>query len=395
MLRTLFSPKQKAFAKTIQHIVHRLICRESKINTEYTYTVITEEEHDIYFGYYDVTPFNHNNEILYIKKKRGSNKVVICLNSLQGDSERILAESYAWNWQMGCRLRWFSEYDNELVFNAFEQERYFSRVIDTSGNIKREYNYPLYDVDLKGRFALTINFERLGVLRPGYGYVCRRYIPSYLGNEFIGIVDLAKNMIERTITYNEITTMIGHKCDLRNCYINHLSFSPAGDKFLFFWIEIIDGYHQASLIVYDMSTERLFPLETKDKVSHYVWINNNNILCTAYGSRNQCRYYIYNTKTRAKYAYCPHSLLNDGHPSVLSETEILTDTYPDKNGNQYIYRVDGSHDTKEQLIRIYSKPVPDGERRTDLHPRLSTDKTMVCFDSNCIGRRELFILRLK
>lgn len=395
MLSGLLSGQHKAIIKDWKYSIYRIVCSEKKINSNLNYRRISDRGSDIFFGYYDISPFNNKGQLLYLKKRANRPDIDICINKLpELCEENVIASSIAWNWQQGCRLRWFPGTNNEIIFNIFDHDNYASIVVDTDGKKLRQYSYPLYDIDSEGKIGLSLNFDRLGSLRPGYGYKCRKYTANGLADESIKIIDLAADSVLAKLTYKQISDCIKKRCDLRYCYINHLSFSPNSDKFLFFWIEIINGYHQASLIVYYFADKKMRPLELKHKVSHYVWLDNDNILCTVYETPTQCKYYTYNTKTLEKKPYCFRILDSDGHPSKWSNDCILTDTYPLKNGYQYLYKVDALRERKEVLMKIFSKPVANGELRTDLHPRLSEDKSFICFDSNNSGNRELFIINL-
>lgn len=392
-IRSLITPSQKAKIRSIQHFIYRLLNNSSKINTSKKFDIIKYKDSDVFCGYYDVSPFNSFDDILFIRRFPKREDVDICIRSTENESDiKIIANTYAWNWQQGCRLRWFPQSDDKIIFNIFEKGEYGARLIDKQGNHIRDFCCPIYDLSNDGHWGLTLNFERLGVMRPGYGYACQPYIPNDLREESIGIVNLETNIIEERISYFEIGSVLSRNTDFSNCYVNHLSFSPDNKKFLFFWIEIKNNYHQASLLVYDIERKEIIPLETNEKVSHYVWIDNDSILCTSYKNSATCRYYIYKIKTRAKEEYCPNSLREDGHPSIDSGCKILTDTYPDKNGFQYLYIVDSEKDSKEILFKVYMKPVANGETRTDLHPRFNNDHTKICFDANYNGNREIVIV---
>ena len=393
-LRKFITPHQKVMIRSVQYGIFRTLHGLSKVNTSLDYSTVKQQNNDIFFGYYDITPFNCNDEILYLKKRDSENTVLICLNDSNDlKQEVILSCSKAWNWQQGCRLRWFPGYDDRIVFNFFEDGHYGARIIDTKGNKLRDFNQPLYDISQDGSLGLSLNFERLGIMRPGYGYTCREYMPYDLHNESIDLIDLSADSIIKRLTYNEIAEITFHQHNFDNCYINHLSFSPSGKRFLFFWIEILDGYHKASLCVYDIDLGIIIPLEIKEKVSHYVWVDDDNIICTSYINPNTCRYYIYNISHKTKNVFCPQSLLEDGHPSVDSIQTILTDTYPDKNGFQHLYLVDSQKDIKQDICMVYMKPSETGEKRTDLHPRFNINHTKICIDTNRNGHRELMIIR--
>ena len=395
-IKKIITPNQKVFIKKIQHVLYRSIHKLSKIDTCLSYSVIKQQSYDIFFGYYDITPFNSNDEILYLKRKKNSDEIEICLNDSNNlTKEKIIAVSRAWNWQQGCRLRWFPGYDDKIIFNIFESNNYGACIIDKKGQRIQDFKHPFYDISHDGSLGLTLNFERLGVLRPGYGYTCRSYFPNEKSNESIKVIDLSKDVVVDDITYNDIAKIVSYSGSFKNCYINHLSFSPNDKYFLFFWIEIKEGYHQASLLVYDLTSKKIIPLELHDKVSHYVWLDDDNILCTVYENSLICRYFVYNVVDKTKRAYCSNCLAEDGHPSVDNASFILTDTYPDRNGFQFLYLVDSIKDTKKEIFRVYMKPVANGEMRTDLHPRFNLCHSKICFDTNINGNREIIIVNRK
>ncbi len=348
-----------------------------------------------FFGYYDISPFNEKtNEIIYLRiNRKKQKKAEIFLHDLKTDQTTIIATTAAWNWQQGSRLRWFPNSTDEIIFNDYQNGRYISKKINVRNNDETIIDYPIYDIDNQGKYAVTLNFERLGAMRPGYGYANGKYeTPKDLGDEGIFKVDIIKNRIDLLLTYKQIGETLGqNNTNFNNNYINHLSYSPSGNKFLFFWLTIVNRYQKAFLLVYDLKTKKLTPLETEGKVSHYVWLDDNCILCTTYNSQNDCRYYKYWIDGK-KEIVNPASLTADGHPSCISNDSIITDTYPDKNGYQKIIKADIGNDKSETIAKIYSRYKIEQEKRTDLHPRLNKTKKQICFDANIKGYRQLFVL---
>lgn len=393
LLRRVVTPAQKVIIRSIEQSIYRCIHGLSKEDSVFNYSIINEDGYDVFFGYYDITPFNSKDEILYLKKKKSDDKVLICLNDSNDLSqESVLSFTKAWNWQQGCRLRWFPGSDSKIIFNYYENKHYGARVIDKKGNRIRDYRQPLYDISQDGNIGLTLSFERLGAMRPGYGYTCRVYTPLDLPNESIGIIDMSTDNIVEKLTYASIAEALSCEQIFENCYINHLSFSPKGKFFSFFWIEIINGYHKASLAVCDTNSLAIHPLELDEKVSHYTWIDDDNILCTSYKNSSTCRYFIYNVSKKTKTPFCPQALLEDGHPSIDRGSVILTDTYPDRNGFQRLFLVDSQNESLKLIFTVYMKPTLTGETRTDLHPRFNTDHSKICIDTNRNGHRELIIV---
>ena len=84
-------------------------------------------------------------------------------------------------------------------------------------------------------------------------------------------------------------------------------------------------------------------------------------------------------------------LNRDGHPSYLSDHEIITDTYPDAYRDQHLIYY---NDLQKQTTPLFMMYIPmrfKGEVRCDFHPRLSSTKKYICIDSINQGLREMLV----
>lgn len=400
--RILVSLIPKRFNLRVKYayqFLKRLSSNKRKIETNYELKKLSKPNTHVFFGYYDVTPFNtETDEIIYLNLKKDEDVIQIMTNHLEDLSqERKLADSRAWNWQQGIRLRWMPNNSREIVFNDFDGKVYYSRIVNIDTKEERRIDAPLYDISSDGRFGLSIDFERLGAKRPGYGYTCRPYIEAehQLENESIRLVDLANNTIRDIITFADIANINGCETkDFSNNYLNHLCFSPSGHQFLFFWLTVKSHTHKAYLLVHNLISGKTKLIENSEKVSHYVWLNEDTIICTARDNDGRDHYHRYTVSTGEKKTLCPAILCYDGHPSVYSKELILTDTYPDTMGYQHLYLANIDKSLKRPVLDIYSNCMITGERRTDLHPRLNTGKTMVCLDANILKYRELYFIKI-
>lgn len=373
---------------------YRLLKWKKKIDTKYEVKSVGSPGYDTFFGYYDVSPFNEKNELLFLEIPKEESVANIVLMNTEDSHKRIVATSKAWNWQQGSRLRWYPGSNDLILFNDYVDDAFVTRIINVRTREERVLPSPTYDINNKGDLFLSLNFERLGVKRPGYGYVLKPYSEQAdLSDEGISIIDVASGKPVDFVGYREIATALGIEVkDYSPYYINHLSFCPDGSKFLFFWLEITPAKHKASLLVHDLKAHKITVLESGLKVSHYVWIDNRAIVCTAYDDDFNCCYYKYGMAGE-KVTLLPSVLNRDGHPSILAPHLLLTDTYPDRYGYQQIYVVDLLADKGIPLIDIIAAPVEKEERRTDLHPRLNKDKTQLCFDANVDGYRKIYLLK--
>ena len=384
--------------KFLRQYLYRLKTGKKKIVCAYQYKYIKKPHTHVFFGYYDISPFNiDTDEIIYNNLVEHENKMHLMLSSLSSGEEREIAETRAWNWQQGCRLRWMPNTSREVIFNDFNGSDYFSRILNVESKEERIINAPLYDITQDGHYGLSIDFDRLGVKRPGYGYTCRQYNETEhnMTEEGIELVDLTTNKKQMILTYLDIQQIFGcNTGNLKNNYLNHLCFSPSGRQFLFFWLTVDESFHKAFLLVHNLDTHETKLLENQEIVSHYVWKDNDNIICAAVDNMKRWHYYIYNISTGQKRLLNPSVLNVDGHPSIFSDDIILTDTYPDLMGFQKLYFANTNKGGSEKILEIYSNCIIEGEKRTDLHPRLNSNKSLVCIDSNQNDFRNLLIISL-
>ena len=368
------------------------------INTSFDYTKIGEKGTDTFFGYYDITPFNSKNEIVYLEVPKGEKYANIVWNDISGKNKRIIIITHAFNTQQGCRLRWYPSSDDTIIFNDYIEGKYVCRKINIRKNEEIIIPYPIYDISCDGRFGLTLNFERLGVLRPGYGYTNRLYVPEKdLSSESISIIDMQSFKCTPIIKYEDIGRVLGEKeNNYENNYINHLSFSPNGDKFLFFWLKNETNWAQANLLQYNLNSKKIEVLEKELRVSHYTWLDNDTIICTAISGSSindmKCRYYEYQVGKERK-IIGQNILLRDGHPTLYKNKYIITDTYPDIYSYQTLFFYNIENDEVVKIVYSYSVPVRDEVFRTDMHPRFNIDKSIICYDANVEGERRLFLIK--
>ena len=117
-------------------------------------------------------------------------------------------------------------------------------------------------------------------------------------------------------------------------------------------------------------------------------------MITLYRENIGTRYYLFRdlSDVRTKIGDC--MLHEDGHPSYSPDKSlILTDTYPDKYGEQrlLLYALD---QRPIELSRFFSPIRYRGEMRCDLHPRWDRTGQNVCVDSAHCGNRTLYVINL-
>ena len=341
-----------------------------------------------FFGYYDLSPLDTSRQRLLLSRvdpRDSARSDLLCVNINEGTEHRIASTS-AWNWQQGSRLRWYSE--EEVSFNDTDKGQYVCRFINLSNGNEKLIDFPLYDFHSSSGLGVTLDFERLGEMRPGYGYKRLNSDGQGKMNFALGLINISSNQLIKQIGYDDILGAYeGHLDWLKeDCYINHVSISPDGTKFIFFFINECRGNHCADLLLYHVKDSRIQILERGEKVSHYVWVNNDDLLCTVINKDKSCHYMLYDTYGRR------NKVLDyrDGHPSMVSESTVLSDTYPNNRGFQSLFVFDIRTKKKVSLASIYSVFVSDTQRRTDLHPRYMDG--LISIDANTNGYRKSYLL---
>jgi hypothetical protein len=380
----------------LQHLSHRIIHREARIKTSNEYVEFSAKGAHTFFGYYDISPFGTNNRVVYIEVSDDKSDAAIVLNDIDNSGREIIAFSKAWNWQQGCRLRWFPGSDDDIIFNDFHDGKYVSRRLNVKTRDEIVYPFPIYDISSDGKYAVSLDFNRLGYKRPGYGYTKLPFDKTdnilYSGISVFSMEDKEEKAV---VSFSKIAEVLDlDSANQESWYLNHLSFSPGGESFLFFFIAATGDSFKASLLVYDMRNKAIQPLETEYKVSHYAWRDDSSILCTAYDSNGCCRYYIYNLEQQSREEVESEYLTIDGHPSFISDGVILTDTYPDTLGYQHLFKYAFESKQKSVVADVFDVTSLDAEHRTDLHPRYDPARKLVSFDANTTGRRHFYILKL-
>lgn len=366
----------------VKRLINKRISRKSLIQTNYPLKVITEKWHTS-GGYYD-----HNlvqaDKLLYISTDRDLKSIVICCRNLNTDSNVGLIASKIVNWQQGNRLFWIG--DNRYIFNDFDGTRYVSKEND-NGLIK-VHPWPVYDANEK--IAISIDFSRLGYLRPGYGYTELPFVNINEESIAIEIYNIKDDSKLYEVRYQDILSALGKSVDINHCYINHVRISPKGDKFLFFFIEKKELLHMCYLGIWKQG-EIVF-LEKELSASHYTWQDNDHILVTAYDKNRKCGYYLYDVSDKSRKNVLPDLLVEDGHPTFLSRTVFVTDTYPDVAGFQKIIVINTEKEEFEIVLEIYSTAKHMGVKRCDLHPRYDLENKIIYFDADVDGHRRLYAL---
>ncbi|WP_282178809.1 hypothetical protein [Maribacter stanieri] len=349
-----------------------------------------------FWGYYDKTPNSGDNYCYHalsdnlIRKRNSCTELDIYLNNHK------ISSTTSWNWQQGAMLTWLSE--SEIIHNFHDPANgYRAKIINVLNKNEIIINFPIYSVHKEKRIALTLNFNRLAKLRPDYGYFCEKFDQTTKTdfNDGISVIDLDSKEAKLVISFRKLLNFHSDQ-SMKNAWhkVNHIDFSPSGDRFMFHhrWFSD-EGIKKSRLITANIDGTDLHLLANDGMVSHCTWRGKDEIV--GWMTKNDLgdKYFLLKDKTTDFSPFADGLLCEDGHPGFSSDLEwMLTDTYPDKSRMSSILLYNLSSNKLYNIGEFFSPLKFTGELRCDLHPRFNPCGNKITFDSVHEGVRGLYEL---
>ena len=368
-----------------------------KIYTPWYWSKAESQLGDLFFGYYDKTPWSSDMSRFVCHRLKDNTKVEIVAFDCNKQKATLVGTSATWSSQQGSMVQWL---DNErVIFNDLVENKLAAKIVDLSEETEKIIYFPIQTIHPNRQEALSLNYKRLDRLRPEYGYTVAANnfdSNSPLKEDGIWHIDLESGKGELVINLESLTdyqprpemTNADHK-------VNHIMYSPQGTKFVFMHRWLGNQGKFSRLYVANADGNNLKLLLDERMVSHYSWRDEENLLVWARTKEKGDRYYLINIVTGERKVIGEGILdvYGDGHPSFsLNKRWILTDTYPDKSRKQHLLLYELS---TEKLIEVGSFFAPlkfSNANRCDLHPRWSPDGNAVSIDSTYEGQRMTYIL---
>ncbi len=370
--------------KEILFVARKFLFKKFKINKTYNYIILSCSD-DIFCGYYDITPFSNCGRFIFYNKKKKDSVEIICHDFLL-NKEICLGKSMGWSTQLGARIFWLNNSRN-LGFNALwnKKQVFLIKEVKTNKLIKK-VNHPIFDINKKNNLGLSLDFKRLEEMRPGYGFVGENSLKNS-----IGIVNLKNDVCKKIISTKELCDFLKIK-NQKSSYFNHLSWSPCGEFFVFFFVWLKNKEKKTHFFIYNYKRNKLSQISKKNEVvSHFNWIDKNNLIFSL--KKGIFKYVIFNIKNKRKKIIKSFPKNLDGHPSINPRNSgiFVTDTYQNFLGNQKLFLIGKKNKT---LIGEFFLPKKYfGRNKNDLHPRWSNDGKSIAVDVAFSGKREIMVLK--
>lgn len=375
----------KRLLKDILFQIRRSFYQKYRINRDFSYQVLKNHKYDIFCGYYDITPFSESDRYLLYNKKINNYVEIICYD-LVLEKEISFGKSFAWSTQMGARIFWLNK--SKIVgFNVIEKKRQIFVLKDFKTNqIKKKIDYPIFDINRKNTMGLSLDFNQLEKVRPGYGFSGKNFF-----KDSIVTIDIKKNSYKKILSVTDIKDFL----NLKKCekpYFNHLSWSPCGRFFLFYFLWTTQNKKYNQVFFFNLKNKKISKISKNNEViSHFNWIDKNKLILTV--KEDIFRYKIFNISNNSIQILNGFPTNLDGHPSVnpKNKKKIVTDTYPNYLGNQKLFIVNKNEKT---LVGSFFLPKKYfGLNKSDLHPRWSNNGSCIAVDIAFSGKREIMVIK--
>ena len=374
---------------------------------------ITSNDKEHFFAsYYGINSFSQSERYVTViqtslKHKIPDNEVepaTLGLVDLKTNEFIPLTETRAWNFQQGCMAHWLSTSpDSLIIFNDLRENRFISVIMNV--HTKKEIKiipHPVAAVSPNGKEAISLNFARIRITRPDYGYGGEgqdsRESDSFPKDDGLRLVNLETGESEIIISIEQLKNLVPVLEKESILYFNHVLFSREGTKI--FWLARalpIPWKNTTAFTVNRDGTnlQKCFPNGWNG--SHYDWLNDNELMITSEFDAKQYAHILF-TVGKNDYKRLGKGILDyDGHGTFSHDGKwMITDTYPrDGLHEQKIYLMDMKTEAVLSLGRFVQPEEYKGGWRCDIHCRWSPSGNFIGFNSTHSGKRQAYVMKLK
>ncbi|MBR4206020.1 MAG: hypothetical protein IKQ92_11125 [Clostridia bacterium] len=362
-----------------------------------------------FFGYYDLQPFDSTERSHLIHRVPFMDRLPEAGDiaelgeiDLETGAFRRFAETTAWNFQQGAMLRRVGG-DRFVLYNVRDENTpsgFASELLDTACGKKRRIPVPAADVSADGRYILSVNFSRIYDFRPGYGYAG---VPDpWKGSnapedDGVYLTDVETGETRLIIDYKRIRREFpGPPYSDGKLLVNHITFSPAGDRFLFllrnFPAPDQPRWGWKTMLVVSDLEGNMKKLTGYCFNSHYHWKNGREILIVSSFGPEEGGYALWLVDSETGQGtrlpepnpdYDIHCLYSP------NRRWILGDSYPgsSRGPTRSLWLIDTERRVMTEPVRVETVMPAVKDIRCDLHARWSPSGRLVSFDSTHTGRR--------
>jgi len=356
-------------------------------------------------NYYGINPFDNTEHYLMVLETsiqdhnpEASEAATLGMVDLKDNNKFIsLTRTYSWNFQQGCMLHWLS--DKLIIYNDRRNGKFVSVILDISTKEEKVIPYPVSAVSSNGKTAVSINFARLHITRPGYGYAGEgqdsRLDEVFPANDGLFLVDLTTGKYKLILSIADVKKLVPPLSDNSIEYFNHTLFNKDGSRLFFLARSSPGPRNTVSFTIGSNGSNlcRVFP--DRWEGSHFDWLTSKKLMITCKFQGKKWTHVLF-TDGKKDYQILGGGMLSDGHGTFSPDKQwMVTDTGPDELRMQTLILMDITTNALLPLGRFYEPPKFKDSWRCDLHPHWSPRSNMIAFNSTHEGTRQVYITLLE
>lgn len=397
MIKTLVLRFLKNAFLFVRHVLNRILKKYKKILIDSSLQVIKIQGFkNTFFGYYDVSPFNHYNSKLILfhannlcPNRNPNIKIKTALGYYNTETLEYTIFDYSntWNWQQGSRLQWLNEH--QIIYNNynFEKERVFAKIFNIRTNESKELPININAI-FNDNLIISNNYYSLTKFSE-YGYTG---ITENDDENQIKLYDIKSGCVKDLFEIDDLFQFLVDIDNIRMAHINHILFNLDGNSFAFILRYYIAGNRIDNLFLYSFENNKIKLILGNQIISHYTWKDVNNLLI--WGIYNgEKAYFLLNLKEGS--INKEFSDDNDGHPTYINSDTIITDNYPVlKSLTQSLYTINFKTKEKREILKLLHPFNLKKDTRCDFHPSIHKEKMLFQIDTRHYYWRSIIIGKL-
>ena len=337
----------------------------------------------------------------------------IALVDLQDGNRLIpIAKTLCWNFQEAAMFHWLPWEDGACIYNDCRDGKFVSVVYNWKTGAERIIPYPASAVSEDGCTAVSVNYARLRLCRPDYGYAGEGQDPLrdsiWPESDGLWLVNIRTGEGKLILTVRDAAAQMTQIEDPRGlAYFCHTVLSKNAKRIFFLarTVENLDGQTaqfghvkvwKTSAFTIDVNGENLrrcYPDGWEG--SHFNWLDDETLAVTARWNAGKCwSHTIFKVGEEDAVRHLAPGVLDwDGHLVFSPNGRFLcSDGYwnGNKERNFVLIRLE---DEAVKSLGTFFVPEEYQEQysRCDLHARWRPDGNQIAFNSVHEGSRQVYL----
>ena len=374
----------------------------------------------LFASYYGINSWSPDNRYVTVLETEIKDRLsedgeyaTIGLVDLQDNNRFIpVAKTCCWNFQEAAMCHWLPWADDTFLYNDKRDGKFVTVILNWKTGEEKIIPYPVSAVSRDGEWAVSINYARLRLSRPDYGYAgegqdAQKNV-SWPDNDGLWLVNLKTGEAELIVSIASLKDQMTQMQDPKGlAYFCHTIISPNAKKI--FWlartVENLDAQAgfvskwQTTSFTCDLdgsNVRRCFPDGWGG--SHFNWKDDKTLAVTAKWEDRVYGHTIFTVGEEEKVKHIGAGILDfDGHCLFSPNGKFMSS---DGYFNEYFERSWVMIRLEDQAVMpIGAFYVPEIYRNTytrcDLHPRFRPDGDQIGFNSVHEGTRQVYIRNIE